>query len=348
MSAPIDDKTLQEYLKGDSPLSQRYRELDENQVPAHLDTLVLQQARDAVAVAPAVIAIEQSRLRQSRRRLMRWTVPATIAASTVLVISIVIESGNRHLVTAPADVPAAANAIPQSLQKEAPRADESINAPSESQPVPAPPPVPMAPVDKRSMKAAPAMRVQKPVGAVAAPASPIQDESEKAASAAKREEPYREGPAPTGVISARQQSTVIEPAAVAAPASANRSGDTKDRSDVASAAASREQASGVAASQRSAEVDLQEVAVTGSRAKRSVAPTAGPRGTIAQNAAPLERTEAVQDETNWRAEPETWLEHIRQLRAAGSGNEADTEWKRFRAAYPDYSVAETDAARAKR
>jgi hypothetical protein len=42
------------------------------------------------------------------------------------------------------------------------------------------------------------------------------------------------------------------------------------------------------------------------------------------------------------------LEYIRQLRKDGRSRQADLEWKRFRAAYPEYPVNEKDAARARK
>ena len=46
-------------------------------------------------------------------------------------------------------------------------------------------------------------------------------------------------------------------------------------------------------------------------------------------------------------DPEEWLKDIRQLRKDNKQEEADREWRRFLAAFPNHEVAETDAARAK-
>ncbi len=45
-------------------------------------------------------------------------------------------------------------------------------------------------------------------------------------------------------------------------------------------------------------------------------------------------------------DPEAWLKDIRQLREDNKQDEADREWRRFREAFPDYAVPETDSARA--
>ena len=50
MSDPIDIKALDEYLKGNSDISRRYRELGSGDVPPpQLDRRVLDEARAAVA-----------------------------------------------------------------------------------------------------------------------------------------------------------------------------------------------------------------------------------------------------------------------------------------------------------
>ena len=48
MSDPIDIKALDEYLKGGSDISQRYRELRREEVPPELES----SARDAIANCP--------------------------------------------------------------------------------------------------------------------------------------------------------------------------------------------------------------------------------------------------------------------------------------------------------
>jgi len=45
------------------------------------------------------------------------------------------------------------------------------------------------------------------------------------------------------------------------------------------------------------------------------------------------------------SDPEQWLEDIRQLRKDNKQQEADREWRRFRAAFPDHEVAADDPAR---
>ena len=88
MSDPIDIKALDEYLKGGSDISQRYRELGREDVPPELDRRVLAEARAAVASGGAARS----------RSWLRWSAPVALAASVVLVVAVVIESrrAGRH------------------------------------------------------------------------------------------------------------------------------------------------------------------------------------------------------------------------------------------------------------
>jgi hypothetical protein len=337
---PIDEKTLQEYLSGNSPVSQRYRELEASEVPAHLDELVLRQSRDAVVAAPSVVSLEQSRLRQSRRRLLLWSVPATLAASTVLVLSIVIESGNQHLVTAPAPAsapaPAEQGAAETRMLDAAPSAVDAL----EKDKAPEPQPPASASAERRSQKAL-SMRAQKSAD-VAAPAAfpqsakqaPSPAEEVTVTEQRKRESVQDSPAAVVGLTSELPTPLPSTPPKIeefkAAPAQPMRSEPS---------------AAGSVASRESADVDLSEVIVTGSNVRRPA--QVGPRGTIAPATSSFSRADESPAEPSWRAQPETWLEHIRELRKDGSSRAADKEWKKFRAAYPDYEVAETDSARSK-
>src|SRR5690606_31048023 len=82
--AAADEQQLDEYLKGDSSVSRQYRELPGAEVPAELDRIVLRQAADAVQT-----------LSTGRPAWMRWKAPLAVAASAVLVLSIVIETGPK-------------------------------------------------------------------------------------------------------------------------------------------------------------------------------------------------------------------------------------------------------------
>jgi hypothetical protein len=91
--------------------------------------------------------------------------------------------------------------------------------------------------------------------------------------------------------------------------------------------------------------DLSEVVITGTRARRA-GRTAGPRNTISGSALHgATRPAADTDAEAEQADPEKWLDEIRDLRRAGKVVEADLAWERFRATYPDFHVADDDIAR---
>jgi hypothetical protein len=334
---PIDDKALQEYLSGNSPLSQHYRDLDASEVPAHLDEMVLKQSREAVASAQPV-SLEQSRLRKSRQRWVRWSVPATLAASTVLVVSIVIESGNRHEVTAEAPAAAVANEeravnTPELARDEYDKAEAQTSTPASP------------PLDKRSLKAAPSARARKADAAAAMPSTQAPSESEQVAVTAMRKQQSPVSPAP---VVEPEPPAPTPPLQVQLPASMARNTAAPPEAAAAPPVTRREQsASGAADSRQATEDDLAEVSVTGSKVNRP-SQAIGPRGTITSGTAFSARSDESDRQPRWRTQPESWLAHIRQMRKDGPADEADKEWELFRAEYPDYAVAETDSARVKK
>jgi len=79
VSDPIDIKALDEYLKGGSDISQRYRELRREEVPPELDRRVLDEARAAVASGGG-----------RSRAWLRWGAPVALAASVILAVTVVM------------------------------------------------------------------------------------------------------------------------------------------------------------------------------------------------------------------------------------------------------------------
>jgi hypothetical protein len=83
MSRPEDDRMLEDYLRGGSDLSRRYRELEGAEIPADIDARILARAADAV---------RNSAVR--RRGVSRsWYVGAATAAVIVLSVAVVIDTG---------------------------------------------------------------------------------------------------------------------------------------------------------------------------------------------------------------------------------------------------------------
>jgi len=78
MNDPRDDKTLQDYLAGDSPLSARYAALGDEQPPAELDEKILAAAKESSKVVPL----------DPRRG--RWGASLAVAATVLLCVSVVV------------------------------------------------------------------------------------------------------------------------------------------------------------------------------------------------------------------------------------------------------------------
>jgi negative regulator of sigma E activity len=87
MSEP-NDRAFEDYLEGKSAVSARYRELSTDDVPPEIDAAVMARARAAIASR----ASNSSRLpKMSAWR--RWRAPLAVAASAVLVVSILLNAG---------------------------------------------------------------------------------------------------------------------------------------------------------------------------------------------------------------------------------------------------------------
>jgi hypothetical protein len=303
-----DEAALAEYLKGGSAVSQRYREVSSDEVPADLDRRVLEMAR--------VPSPNRKWIRGPSPFLRRWSAPLALAASTVLVVSIVIESGVHEGVepvaserTAPR--PAAA---PPPAEIGLKRALEDVQSPS--------PPALQPEEQKAAPPAAPATARREKAADVAASARRAQQLMEQTASA---------------VSTQRQELATGEAHAVSAPDTdlAKAQAPASDRP----AASSRE--TYTRASDSSDE--LGEIAVTGSTMRRDAAGGSGPRNTIRRQAAPAYEEE--RDAAGPPRTPEVWLEEIRELRKQGREREADEEWRGFRKTHPDYVVPDDDRAR---
>lgn len=303
MTTPTDDKLLDEYLSGRSRVSAHYRAMDTEGVPSHLDDRVLAQARAAVA-APVD---EVSRLRARRRRLMRWGVPTAIAASSLLVISIVIRSGTQHELhpaAVPTEAPAMAKQQAEADATDATDATQGVvliapprNAVSESSPLAPSPTLAARERQQREME-------QTQARSVAASAElarqAMQDQSLPVAAPQLSQVPAAPPPpAPAAAISEREPVSERRLRALEAPAAAKQSVAQAD----------------------------EESALRGSApAFTTAAPAPG-------------------DASVDRTQPDPWLEYIRRLRREDRHEEADREWRAFREQYPDHVVSETDIAR---
>jgi hypothetical protein len=297
-----DEAALAEYLKGGSPVSQRYRDVSADEVPADVDRRVLALAHAA--------ATEKKRWRQSR--WVRWSAPLALAASAVLVVSIVIESG-VHQAEAPVAVQ---RTTPPPVAPSAERALYDLQ----------PPPAPAPEVEESKKSATPAVTPARvdttaDVAASARRAQELVEQTARSASAQRTEE-RQFTPTPPAAVGTKPELAKAETPAAVQPAPA----------------ASREPYA-VAAD------EVGEVAVTGSRARRDAAGGRGPRNTIPLQTSPRFEEDAQAAEAEAPRTPETWLEDIRELRSQGRDREADEEWKRFRRSHPHHVVPDDDPAR---
>jgi len=312
VSDPIDIKALDEYLKGGSDISQRYRELGREDVPPELDRRVLDEARAAVA------NVKGGR----SRSWLRWSAPVALAASLVLVVTVVIESGVQN------DASFATKVMQE-------KAAEPQFVPEAPAPVVLQVPPPAAAPEEILARSVQADKRTKM-------------EAERSDNAA-REEVRAEA---KGM---RDQALVTSPGAAdtmnVAPAESQLANSQPPPSpafagapSVQPAASRAEVDSAVAKVQADSE-ELSEVSATSNNRARRAGRTAGPRSTIPS--ALSTETRPAADEDAVESDPAKWLEQIRELRRAGKVDEADRAWLRFREAYPDFPVASDDLARKK-
>jgi hypothetical protein len=319
VSDPIDIKALDEYLKGGSDISQRYRELRREDVPPELDRRVLAEARAAVAGGGAARS----------RSWLRWSAPVALAASVVLVVAVVIESPvqDETMMIQPASE--ARQAEEYKLQEDSTQAQQQepeLRIIPEQPPAAAPTVVPPAAPPPASAAKAEMKRADR---------APVVEEVQVNAQA-PREQSF--ATTPVAVDTATVDSAEAQLAAER-PEPAVRTQSTAVRNEVDRTAGLED--SSAKADESSA---IQEAVVTGTRQRRSAGRTAGPRNTISGSA--FESRPAADADAE-QPDPAKWLEEIRDLRRAGKTAEADLAWDRFREAYPNFPVAEDDVARNK-
>lgn len=326
MSDPIDIKALDEYLKGGSDISQRYRDLGSEDVPPELDRRVLDEARAAVASGGAARS----------RSLLRWSAPVALAASVVLVVAVVLESPIQD------DTPVMMQSVDEARPAEEYKLQEKPAQARQQEPQPqfaaeesaasAPPAAPPAALPRTSRAKAEAERADNAA-------------SEEVRVTAQRLRDLREAELPVAV-----QSVPVQPVPVEAPDALldlQPPAAPVARTETVSVRKEVDRAAGVADSSAEAQSSsVQEVAVTGTRQRRAAGRTAGPRNTIS-GAGFSSETRPVADADAERDDPAKWLEEIRDLRRAGKIVEADRSWELFREAFPQFPVADDDVARKK-
>lgn len=333
----VDDQFLDEYLKGNSTVSQQYRQVSADEVPADLDRLVLRHAHAAVK--------GQRKKRLSLGGWRRWSAPLALAASAVLVLSIVIESGvqRESMMMAP-------NAPVEVRMVEEPERRTSVEQDKAIANVEVPPSFAMAP--------APMIVADEPSAPVET--APAADEVTVTARQWSASVPppeaalaiTQESPVTTAIQMATQ---IRPPPPLSAPASQPPTPPVLEGSSSRVGGARPTTASAEMKREARDEANaLEEAIVTGYR-RQQPAQRSGPRGTItipepgfeAEDEDAAEASSAGRASTLQHKDPEVWLSDIRQLRKDDKQEEADREWRNFLKAYPDYPVAESDIAREK-
>ena len=87
---PDDDKDLETFLSGGSALSRRYRDLAQEEPPAHVDKAILASARWAVGADGGNAGRTRARPRAQRRSFMQWGAPLAMAAVVVLAVALTL------------------------------------------------------------------------------------------------------------------------------------------------------------------------------------------------------------------------------------------------------------------
>jgi hypothetical protein len=151
---------------------------------------------------------------------------------------------------------------------------------------------------------------------------------------------------PVPQVKLEQEATRTTAAAPPAPAAAPPTQPMEERVAVMRKSAERAELARDAA-QADAASEAQDSAYSSNRGRRPTGRIgAGARNSAAAGALVSESRPAADDQAE-RSNPEGWLEDIRILRRDGKIEEADREWLHFRAAFPDFHVADDDIARKK-
>jgi hypothetical protein len=342
-----DDRAFDEYLRRGAQVSERYRQLADDEVPPELDRRVLAQAHDAVAGE-----------RRRSRAWIRWSAPLALAASLVLVVSIVFDNRAQR------EVLSTSRKQSEVLMPAAPVTTEQ----RASAPPPASADEPAAVLETKAEETAPAPQLADLDLAIAIP-----------------EQPKMVSPPPMPAPAPPQEADRAFRAVAPATASGGIAGGLRARAEAVEAEETPARADAAGADTANGQRSLSQVVVTGSRRKESVQDTPiavtaaeesvqdkpiavpavedvtltanrrsftpagqgdGPRGTIPRRTV-SEPSEAELQEQVLQSDPQAWLEHIRQLRRDKETRKADEEWRRFREKFPEYPVEESDTARSR-
>jgi hypothetical protein len=304
----LDEQQLDEYLKGESSVSRQYRQLPSDEIPASLDRVVLQQAEDAVK-------------RPSRPAWVHWTAPLAVAASAVLVVSIVMQTGLRDETTVAAP-PTMAQKRAAEAEVETRMIQESAGAPAQEESADL----------AASMEADPAPSLPK----LEVPLLPnVADEPQTFAVSPAPAPAPAAAPPPVSAPAPQMEAVEVQGSERAKAEQEDKAEFVADASRQKSAREELSRAQDRAVAQRATRNEQDQAAGAANAAPATVLSYSRPISASAtDNVAKIQHTD-----------PAAWLKEIRQLRKDNKQEEANREWRQFREAFPDYDVAETDAAR---
>jgi hypothetical protein len=329
VSEPIDDKALEEYLSRGSELSRRYRELGGEEVPPELDRRILEEAKSAV----------QRPSRGGSHRWSRWAAPVALAASLMLALAVVIESG---LQVEPTELYA-----PTEPPTDLSHAENEREAALTMEPAPLQSPSEASEAAQTGVQESPSPRpesAERPISVAIPERAARQATSDRETATRKQSEPRRSR---SGAATA--PSLAYSPPRVTVDENAGGAIATLPPPElvIETESASAPQSSSiqtVAAPQFDPEAELGEVVVTGTSGRPER--TSARRNTVPRTQSrPADASSAADAAPAAYATPEEWLEAIRRLRREGKTEQADREWERFLEAYPNYFVAPDDLAR---
>ena len=314
-----NDKVLDEYLRRESAVSHRYRELEADDVPSQLDAAVMAQAR--AAVAPN---------RDRKPSWMKRGAPLALAASAVMAIAIVLEIGVQEEVRMPApQVERTTAEAPRQAREQRFAEPKQASAPAEApSPAAPPPPVTLAREEaarRQQSRIEEAVRERR--ATTRAPAAAAPQSTERAAiesvivNAAPIQRTMEDAALPVEVFEAADEDLLAPEI---------------DASDVQTLA-TEDRVSAPAPVQTDARSESEQAKASAPASVRTTAARAGATDATFSAAQPAPQVP--------RLEPEPWLEQIRALRREGKVLEADEQWREFVAAYPQYEVSKTDTAR---
>jgi hypothetical protein len=309
----------------DPKLSRVYREASSENPPAAVDAAILAAARQRAAGAGRRERSQSNG--RSRSFWSRWMVPASVAATLALGVSIalLVEREHPEIVDDTAIRPAppqpqGSPRAPAAESSKAKAADSAgLGAPSKKEA----PAVAAPPQSTEAVSPAPNAPQQSPAAPPPASIAPTQ------APAGTSPAPNAPTQAPAVTLRAPARAQVPRPAEPAPSAAEAFPADSRAKASAPKAAATKAEAAKEAAPNAAAESNATSDSATGGLGASA---PAGPAATA--KPAPL-RQQAIQRSA------EEWLDEISRLKRDGREKEAADQLAEFRKAYPAHPVPQS-------